>query len=274
MAQYAFTFTSGDTVTPTKLNDARTVSEIVDADIKSDAAIAGTKIAPDFGAQDITVSTATRSITNTDNFALAFGTNNTERARIDSIGRALIGHNTNVGSQALQIHSNSPADVVGVYRWVNDSAGPRLTLHKSRSATVGNYSIVQNGDSLGTISFRGDNGTDASSEGAAIIAQSSGSPSASNMPCALLLSTTQSGSSATERMRITAAGIVAIGTANPNAAALLDVTSTNRGFLPPRMTTAQRNAISTPPAGLMIYNTSTNKLNVRTASSWEAVTSA
>jgi microcystin-dependent protein len=47
MAQYAFTFTSGDTVTPTKLNDARTVSEIVDADIKSDAAIAGTKLADD-----------------------------------------------------------------------------------------------------------------------------------------------------------------------------------------------------------------------------------
>jgi hypothetical protein len=46
MAQYAFTFTSGDTVTPTKLNDARTVSEIVDADVKSDAAIAGTKIDP------------------------------------------------------------------------------------------------------------------------------------------------------------------------------------------------------------------------------------
>jgi len=46
MAQYAYTFTSGDIVTPTKLNDARTVSEIVNADIKSDAAIAGTKIDP------------------------------------------------------------------------------------------------------------------------------------------------------------------------------------------------------------------------------------
>ena len=56
MAQYAFTFTSGDTVTPTKLNDARTVSEIVDADIKSDAAIAGTKIAPDFGSQNVVTS--------------------------------------------------------------------------------------------------------------------------------------------------------------------------------------------------------------------------
>jgi microcystin-dependent protein len=45
MANYAYTFASGDTVTPTKLNNARTISEIVNADIKSDAAIAGTKLA-------------------------------------------------------------------------------------------------------------------------------------------------------------------------------------------------------------------------------------
>ena len=45
MASYAYTFTSGDTVTPTKLNNARTVSDIVNADIKSDAAIAHTKLA-------------------------------------------------------------------------------------------------------------------------------------------------------------------------------------------------------------------------------------
>jgi microcystin-dependent protein len=44
MAQYAFTFTSGDTVTPTKLNDARTVSEIVDADIDPAAGIVSTKL--------------------------------------------------------------------------------------------------------------------------------------------------------------------------------------------------------------------------------------
>jgi hypothetical protein len=51
MASYNYTFTSGDTVTPTKLNSARTVSDIVNADIKSDAAIAGTKVAPNFGSQ-------------------------------------------------------------------------------------------------------------------------------------------------------------------------------------------------------------------------------
>jgi hypothetical protein len=45
MASYSYTFQSGDTLTPTKLNDARTVSDIVNADIKSDANIAGTKLA-------------------------------------------------------------------------------------------------------------------------------------------------------------------------------------------------------------------------------------
>jgi hypothetical protein len=86
MATYGHTFTSGDTLTPTKLNAARTATDIVNADIKSDAAIAGTKIAPAFGDQNITVSTANRSITNTGNFALSFGTNNTTRVTIPAAG--------------------------------------------------------------------------------------------------------------------------------------------------------------------------------------------
>jgi hypothetical protein len=47
--------------------------------------------APAFGSQDITVSGADRSITNTGNFALAFGTNNTERVRINNSGNVGIG---------------------------------------------------------------------------------------------------------------------------------------------------------------------------------------
>jgi len=68
-------------------------------------------------------------------------------------------------------------------------------------------------------------------------------------------------------------GRIGFGTATPNARAIIDLTSTTQGFLPPRMTTAQRDAISSPPAGLMIYNTTTNKLNVYTTA-WEAITSA
>ncbi len=68
-------------------------------------------------------------------------------------------------------------------------------------------------------------------------------------------------------------GRVGIGTSNPNTGAALDVTSTTQGFLPPRLTTTQRNAIGTPPAGLMVYNTTTNKLNFYNGTAWEAVTS-
>lgn len=68
--------------------------------------------------------------------------------------------------------------------------------------------------------------------------------------------------------------VVAIGTATPNVASKLQIDSTTQGFLPPRMTTGQRDAITTPPAGLMIYNTTTNKLNFANGTAWEAVTSA
>jgi hypothetical protein len=76
-----------------------------------------------------------------------------------------------------------------------------------------------------------------------------------------------------ERMRIDNAGRVAIG-ATPNVSAQLTVTSTTRGFLPPRMTGTQRDAIATPPAGLMVYNAVTNKLNFYNGATWEVVTSA
>ena len=48
---------------------------------------------------------------------------------------------------------------------------------------------------------------------------------------------------------------VGIGTTNPNASAQLDVSSTSKGFLPPRMIASQRAAISSPVAGLMVYQT-------------------
>lgn len=54
--------------------------------------------------------------------------------------------------------------------------------------------------------------------------------------------------------------------------AKLEVTSTTKGFLPPRMTTAQKNAISSPAAGLMVYDTDLNKLCVYTTA-WETITS-
>lgn len=57
------------------------------------------------------------------------------------------------------------------------------------------------------------------------------------------------------------------------ASAILQADSTTKGFLPPRMTTTQKNAIASPAAGLVVYDTTLNKLCVRGASAWETITS-
>lgn len=75
---------------------------------------------------------------------------------------------------------------------------------------------------------------------------------------------------ATEFARFLNSGSLGVGT-SPNASALLDVASTTKGFLPPRMTTTQRDAISSPVEGLVIHNTTTHKLNVHDNSAWTEV---
>ena len=53
-----------------------------------------------------------------------------------------------------------------------------------------------------------------------------------------------------------------------NASASLQVDSTTKGFLPPRMTTTQKNAIATPAAGLMVYDTTLNVISYYNGTSW------
>jgi hypothetical protein len=53
-----------------------------------------------------------------------------------------------------------------------------------------------------------------------------------------------------------------------NSSSILDVASTTKGFLPPRMTTTQKNAISTPASGLMVYDTDLNQMSYYNGTSW------
>lgn len=62
-------------------------------------------------------------------------------------------------------------------------------------------------------------------------------------------------------------------TVSTSNATILSLESTTRGFRPPRMTTAQKNAIASPVAGLVIYDTDLNKLCVYTTA-WQTITSA
>lgn len=82
-------------------------------------------------------------------------------------------------------------------------------------------------------------------------------------------------SSGTDALKVTTSSvsISSVGGLTYQASAQLAVDSTTRGFLPPRMTTAQKNAIATPAAGLIVYDTTLAKLCVRTASAWETITS-
>jgi len=52
------------------------------------------------------------------------------------------------------------------------------------------------------------------------------------------------------------------------------ITSTTKSFVMTSLTTTERDAISSPPDGMVIYNETTDKLNVRAGGAWEAVTSA
>lgn len=61
---------------------------------------------------------------------------------------------------------------------------------------------------------------------------------------------------------------VGIGTNSPDPSAILDLNSTSRGFLAPRMTAAQRTSIASPVAGLMVYETTSSSYWIFNGTVW------
>ncbi len=64
---------------------------------------------------------------------------------------------------------------------------------------------------------------------------------------------------------------VGIGTSSPDASAKLDVTSTTKGVLLPRLTNAQMLAISSPATGLIVYNTNAGANYIFNGSTWNSL---
>lgn len=64
---------------------------------------------------------------------------------------------------------------------------------------------------------------------------------------------------------------VSIGSSTPEASAILNIHSTNSGFLPPRMTLMQRNQINAPAAGLIVYNTTSSSLEIWDGVVWSSL---
>jgi hypothetical protein len=98
---------------------------------------------------------------------------------------------------------------------------------------------------------------------------SSGDASINNGANANLLFATNN----TERMRLDSSGNLGLGTTSPSASAILDAQSTTKGVRMPNMTTTQKNAISSPAAGLMVFDTTLAKLCVYSGSAWQTITS-
>lgn len=67
---------------------------------------------------------------------------------------------------------------------------------------------------------------------------------------------------------------VGIGTITPNASAKLQIDSTTKGFLPPRMTAAQINAIVAPADGLVAFNTDIQTLCFYGSGAWQKISHA
>jgi hypothetical protein len=147
-------------------------------------------------------------------------TEGSERLRVDPSGRLLIGtasaRSSGGHTGSFQLEGTTFATATAaVTTNSNDSNGPYLNFGKARGGSIGSTTIVQSGDVLGQIQFNGSDGT--SLQNAAFItALVDGTPGANDMPGRLVFSTTSDGtSSPTERLRITSAGLVGIGTSTP-----------------------------------------------------------
>ena len=144
--------------------------------------------------------------------AVTFNTNGSnERARIDSNGRLIIGHTASTGEARYfqVIGTTGDTSSIQLIRHSANASCSQIDLSKSRNATKGSNTIVQDDDVLGQITFRGDDGTDLNSTGATISAAVDGTPGSNDMPGRLVFSTTADGAnSATERLRIQSDGTV------------------------------------------------------------------
>lgn len=191
-------------------------------------------------------------------------------------GNVVVGNNTSLtyatGIQPkIQVNSTGISGI-GISRWNAGAATNALSFLKSRGTTIGNFTSVASGDFTGSINFYGADGTNGVIS-AQISAVVDGTPGTNNMPGRLVFFTTPNGTSGTiERVRIENSGNVGIGV-TPNASALLDVQSTTKGVRMPNMTTTQKNAIVTPAAGLMVFDTTLSKLCVYSGAAWETITS-
>ena len=139
----------------------------------------------------------------------ASGAGGSEGVRLDGSSRFMINMSTSVTGGKFQVNNQFNT----FFAAVNDATGVHLQLEKTRSTSPGSYTIVQDGDVLGNIEFKGSNGS-ASVIGAKILAKVNGTPGSGNdIPTDLIFRMQPDGSGSTqEAMRIRSDRTVEIAT--------------------------------------------------------------
>lgn len=186
-----------------------------------------------------------------------------------SSGNVGIGTTTNQGYKL---------DVNGTLRTVNDAyfattsgnvgigtTSPQNLLHIKGAASVGvgvrnSHLIIESAETAGVgvgavLKFGGQSGNTVNPYSFGTIEAKKESAVANNYSSYMTFQTIESNGGSTERMRISGNGNIGIGTDAPLASSILDIASTTKGVLLPRMTTEQINAIASPADGLTVYNT-------------------
>ena len=157
---------------------------------------------------------------------LAFATAASERMRIDSSGRLLLGTgnpNNRAGgfNNAFQVEGETAAQSsISIIRNSNDQNPTYLNFGKSRGTTLGSNSLVSNGDVLTIIDFTGSDGSNSTFRTfASIRATVNGETSSTSCPGRLAFWTTPEGSTgASERMVIDNLGRVTVKTSQASNA--------------------------------------------------------
>ena len=144
---------------------------------------------------------------------IIFKDNDTEWARFKNAGILVVGHTTALGrlGQSFEIVTGATFGGMAVSTFSSTTAeAGTIDFNRSKSATKGTQTVVASGDPLGSITFRGSDGTNFQNA-AYIRVEVDGTPGSGDMPGRLMFFTTPDASpTSLERMRINNAGLVSI----------------------------------------------------------------
>lgn len=178
------------------------------------------------------------------------------------------------GAKVNTLYLTAGAVLNGYTAQMNADSGTRVIGVRGDSArgVFETSTAAADGDTVPVGSFEAldRNATGSTKVAGAMVVTLSGG-TANNRGGRLTLFTKQNNGVLADGINITNTQTVGVGGGDPHTSAVLACNSTTKGFLPPKMTQTQRDAISSPTAGLLICNTNTGQLNFYDGSSWRVI---